>query len=525
MTRPRHPLRFLLAGASLLAVLAVLAAVALPAQQTETFSEEVFVREVELVVDLPDILEDNNLRPRDFRVLVDGQPREVTRVEPVADADLPAPWTVVVYVDQVLAAPGTVFYAGLSLAERARELTALGSVEVVVAGSDPRVVLAATREAKRVEEVLAGLAGEARVARDRAAEAAGPAAPPAAVPLNRQFEKLLAFAADRRPSGPHALFLIADGIEVTPEQAELLEGEQTGEPPPGSAAATFRGAARLLAAYGWVTIPVPLRKEAARLDMSGPSDSQVFRQHTNVGGSNRNGPPPVAQFRGRKPSPLDFAEVIDIFIMPQMAALRTLARATAGTVIGYEVQLDAVLDALSRRWRVWYAAPETVDGQVRPIELRLLRTDLLRKQRKKEVRAPAWVRSSTPEGIAEVRLRNLLAGAAPPGGLPLTVTADEVPAGLAVRFQVTPFQVANPTPPGPLRISYAFSRDDGSIEFRHELVTAADLPDRGWSHAARLAFPAGTRQVAVTVDDLSSERWSGAVLPTGELRKGVTPER
>src|SRR5215212_9663596 len=102
----------------------------LAAQPPETFSEQVFVREMELIVDLPDVLQNNGFKPGDFQVLVDGQPREVTRVEPVADAADPHPWTVIVYVDEVLASPGTVFYAGLALAGQAAGLTRLGNVEI-----------------------------------------------------------------------------------------------------------------------------------------------------------------------------------------------------------------------------------------------------------------------------------------------------------------------------------------------------------------------------------------------------------
>src|SRR6185295_6970966 len=83
----------------------------LSAQPPQTFSEKLTVREREILVDVPDKLDGDRLHPKDFRVLVDGQPRQVTRAEPAAGE-----WTIVLYIDDVLAEPGTIFYSGLALA-------------------------------------------------------------------------------------------------------------------------------------------------------------------------------------------------------------------------------------------------------------------------------------------------------------------------------------------------------------------------------------------------------------------------
>jgi hypothetical protein len=465
----------------------------LAAQPPETFSEQVFVREMELIVDLPDVLQDNGWHPGDFQVLVDGQPREVTRVEPVADAADPRPWTVVVYVDEVLASPGTVFYASLSLAEHASALTGLGNVEVVTAGSDPAVVLPATREATRVDEVLTALSGKARVERDQGLKRP-------ALPVSRQLEKLVAFLTARRVMGPRVLFLVADGIEVTPAESALLEGESNGNPEPGSPAAAFRETARLLAAYGWVTVAVPLRREGLGRGVSTMSDVNRIRM-------NSRGPsePPVILASPRS-TPLAYEGVIDVLVEARSAALRALARPTTGTVVGYDVQLGPLLGDLTRRWRIWVAAPDTVDGRVRPVEVRL-------PGRSKDVRAQAWVRSSTPEGVAEARLRNLLAGEPPGGGLPLEAEARETaPSTLEVRITTAPYKAAGSATPGPVRISYAFAGADGTVRIRHELVPASDVAERGFRHTARVDLPPGTRQVAVAVEDLSTETWNGRIL-------------
>lgn len=464
------------------------------AQPPETFTEQVFVREMELVVDLPDVLQNNGWKPGAFQVLVDGQPREVTRVEPVADAAEPHPWTVVVYVDEVLASPGTVFYAGLALAGQAAALTRLGSVEVVTASSDPAVALPATRETRTVDEVLTALSGKARVERDQGLKRPG-------LPASRQLEKLVAFLTSRRVTGPRVLFLVADGFEVTPEESALLEGKSAAVPEPGSPIAAFRDSARLLAAYGWVTVAVPLRKEGLGLPRSTMSDIDRIR-------ASSRGPaePPVILVAPRSTT-LAYEGVIDVLVEPQTAPLRALTRPTTGTVVGFDVQLGPLLADLSRRWRVWVAAPDTVDGRVLPVEVRI-------PGRSKDVRAQEWVRSGTPEGVAEARLRNLLAGEPSAGGLPLEVgKAWELPPStLQIGIAVEPFKTARPATPGPVRISYAFTGGDETIHIRHQLVPADGVAERGWKHTAQVELPPGTRKIAVVVEDLSTETWDGRVL-------------
>jgi hypothetical protein len=457
--------------------------------QQETFSEEVFVRELELVVDPADALERKPLRPGDFQVLVDGEPREVTRVEAVSRAA--APWTVVVYVDQVLAGPQTVFLAALALADRAETLARMGSIEVVTAGSDPRTVLPASGEARLVEQVLAGIAEEARVARDRAAKsAAGRRAAP--LPVGRQLDKLVAYLAGRRSSGPRLLFLVTDDLPVA-----------AGEPETSPAA--IAGAARLLAAYGWVTIPLAVREEAT-IGRRHSTVSDIDRIRATTSGS--GGDLPVILVPPRS-TPLAWEGVLDLLVDPRTEALQSLARPTTGTVVGYEPQLDLMLGELSRRRRLWVAAPATLDGRVRSVEVRV-------PDRVGEVRAQAWIRSGTPEGVAEARLRNLLAGEPPGGLLPLRLSTREVaPAGLEIRFTVEPFE-ASPAPPGPVRISYAFLGSGEAPEIRHEVVAAENVAVYGWSHTARVSLPPGTRWAAVVVEDLSHEVWRGMVLPLGE---------
>jgi hypothetical protein len=78
--------------------------------------------------------------------------------------------------------------------------------------------------------------------------------------------------------------------------------------------------------------------------------------------------------------------VIDLFTDPRLAPLHTLASATAGTVIGYDVQLAALLAELPRRWTIWISEPEApANGLFHTLAVRLPR-------RKAEARAPGWLR-------------------------------------------------------------------------------------------------------------------------------------
>lgn len=335
-----------------------------PAQPPRTFSEQLVIREREIVVDLPDRLKGSRLGPRDFQVLVDGEPREVTRAEPVS-REGPAPWTVLVYVDRVLAGPGTAFYSNLSLAGHAGDLAGLGAVEVVVADPDPHPALPPTREARKIEETLAALAGTDRVERDRSRTEVPP--PPSDAQVRRQLDTLLAFLAAHHPAGPHALFLVADGSAS------------------GALEAPFRDASQRLAASGWVGIALALRRDDPGRPVAPKSEIDVFQETTAWSNATNGPPPPLPGSRPTKTT-LAFPRVVDLSLDPKLAPLQKLATATAGTVIGYDVQLPALFAELPRRWTVWISEPEgPADGRFRALKVRLPR-------KRAEARAPAWLR-------------------------------------------------------------------------------------------------------------------------------------
>jgi hypothetical protein len=485
----------------------------------QRFEEKVSVREVELVFELPDLprLRTGIFGPEDLTVIEDGLIRPVTKVGSIEDGtvrsrfrrdeafDAP-PWTAVVWIDRALASPETVFAATLGLALHAAELTGLGTVEVV----DTSVLLPPTREARRLEMVLADLAGQARVERDRAESnpvptRARPGEPrPDAATLRRQLDRLLVHLAGRREPGPRLLFLVSDGFNVTPGEMKAFESGIGGMASPGSGerAAAILDAARLLAAYGWVTVALPMRRQDPGREDRSPNDGDRFRHNTGGWGPVNNSVPPMIPPKRPKDTRLKWPAAVDALIQPDLSPLRALTGPTAGTFVAVDALLPSTLESLAGRWHLYYQTQMPADGRLRPVEVRL--------RNGTAVRTRQWVRSSTPEGIAEARLRRLLAGDRLPEGTP------EFPLRIETgKINVGAFSAPEPAVPGPVRISTAYAGADGALTIRHELAPGIDSPDKGWS--GTLTGLDGARPLAVLVEDLARERWS-AVRTDGEGR-------
>jgi hypothetical protein len=477
-----------------LAVVACLAFAASGAAQR--FEEKVAVREVELVFELPSLplLSTGTFGPEDLTVIEDGLVRPVTKVGSIEDGtvrsrfrreeafDAP-PWTAVVWVDKTLASPATVFGSTLGLAKQAAALSDLGAVEVVVADSAPEILAGATREPKRVEQVLADIAGKARVERDRAEAFPAPRVGPDADALRRQLDRLLVQLAGRRDSGPRVLFLVADGFNVTPVEMKAFE---TGSPEASSPRAqAILDTARLLAAYGWVTVALPIRQQDAGKEDRSVNEGDRFRHNHGDWGPTNNSVPPMIPPKRPKDTKLKWPAAIDAQIQPDLSPLRALTGPTAGILASADVLLPSTLEALGNRWHLYYQTQMPADGRLRPVEVRTRNGSPVRTRR--------WVRSATPEGIAEARLRRLLAGDSLPQGLPLRIEAG--------RLIVDAFSAPEPAVPGPVRISIVGA--DGTI--RHELAPGIEMADKGWSHALP---DGGDTAAAVLVEDLARERWS-----------------
>jgi hypothetical protein len=554
----------LLAAAGLAALAALTAAVyaaAGGAPPPQTFAEKVLVSEVEVVVELPETLSSARrraLRPGDFVVQEDGVLRPVAKAEPIGvpaagslraagssrgaapasagrEAAEAGPWDLLVYVDRVLADPDMTFLGTVVLAEHAAALTRLGRVEIVIADPRPRQAQPATGEARWLEQTLAGMADEARRQRDRQARErrtppeGGGGTSPDEQAVRRQQDRLLDFIAARHPSGPHALLLVAGGFEP-----------RSGPAAPPSAGA--EETALTLAAYGWVTIALPMQRVGLGAARSGESDAERLRELTGGGSA----PPNILPSHPRE-TQLAHEGVINLFVEPGAGSLRALASLTAGTIVGYDTQLVPALDGLEHRWHLFYQAPDEPDGKLHQREVRLTPEGTV-------LRAPAWRRSSTPETVAAARLRLLLAGdAAQPGTRRLAVSAVLRPAAgrtaagrtadSELHLAMAAFNVPDGTPPGPFRVSVAFAgdpatpiksdRDPAPLALpiksdrdpaaavlrslpteppRHQVLDRAPPGGRGWSQDLPVAVPSGARRLAVCVEDLAHQLWGGTTV-------------
>jgi hypothetical protein len=503
----------------------------------QTFSEQVEVREVELVVDLAGSLsrlKKETLDPDDLIVMEDGQERRVTRVGPIAEGRIRSllgrdeaiaqpDWTVVVWIDRVLAGPDAAFYASLALAKRAERLTGLGPVEVIAADPSPRVALTPTREPKQVERALTDLVAEA--GRDRDKPSARPDLRADASrgmeesALRRQCERLVAGLTAPRPGGPRLLFLVADGFSLTPEELNVLANDAPAGAPGAGRAAVLLDTARLLAAYGWVVVPLPLHGESPGLRQESRNEIDQLRINDQGGGKYGNSVPPVVPSRRPKSSPLQWEGVVDLQVRPDQAPLRALVRETAGALTGFEAQLDPTLDTIEGRWHLWLQAPDRRDGRLHAVQVRL--------RDGRELRARRWLRSAAPEALDEARLHRLLGGETPAGGdLPIAIQAVRAAPGAPpeIHLHLAPFTDPAPVPPAPVRVSLAFTGPAETVVVRHETVPGITDPAQGWSLTVPLPIPADALQVAVVIEDLARERWTGALLrlDRGGGRAGVT---
>jgi hypothetical protein len=482
----------------------------------ETFTEEMEVREIGLVVELPESvsrLREMSLDAGDLLVSVDGRLQPASRLLPLgsfrSDRSERTDWSVAIYVDEVLAPPDTVFYAALALAKRAERLAGMGDVEVAVAAPGTRVELAPSRETLRIGEVLSGVVARAGQRRDSSGASEVPA--PDVAALRRQHDRLLTWMSAPRPPGPRVLFLIADGFPVTAEEMRDLEAGSARDT--SGRAAVILETARMLAAYGWITVPMPLREPAQEepWEPAQPDgDLDRFRVDHQGGSPRSSGVPPVTTYPKRAPSPFRWEAAVSLQIRPDLSPLRALVPPTAGELVGIEPLLDPVLDDLAGRWQLWFQAPLRSDGREQPLRVRL--------RDGTELRTRTWIRSSTPEEIATARLRTLLlSGRSEPGTLPLRVERKAGPGNplgnpLDLRLAVAPFQSSGPVASGPVRVSWAFQIGEGEPVVHHEQVAGISESGQGWSHPLSLEVPAGARRLVVAVDDLARERWSGAVL-------------
>jgi len=535
-----------------------------PAQDLPSLQEGLSVREVELVLEPPvgkgfrdlrasDLKPPNtsapgdvrvavpqrkglgDLRPADILVLEDGRSRPVLRLEPVA-ASAEHPWTLRIYFDLVLALPDTVFRAAIALAYEADQLAHLGTVEIVVADPEPRTTLPPSREVPAIKEALASLAAESR--RDSRAGPFSPVPPPALAAVRRQCDRLVTSLAAAAATGPHALLLVTEPPRLSPGELQLLASVSKagagsagtdqgavpsavpGDAPDGHPALVLGDAARLLAAYGWVTMALPIhRLQGSREPVPEDEIARFRRQnwqdpHAPGGVSLLGLIIALVQVLRGKPLHAPDMRLVAAQVGMEDLSLVELVRPTAGLVVPYREELAPALGALAARWHLWYQADSSPAGCEQPVAVSLLANA-------QDLRTPRWVHSSIPESLAAARLRRSLDGDSLPGPLGVSATVVEAPAGsatpgaLVALAQTQPFTVGASSTSGPLRVSFAWTDARGGVTVTHRLLDAGATAL--WNQRRSLLLapprpPAAGQVMAVLIENLASELWGCAVV-------------
>lgn len=640
LRRARRPYRYL-----------ALVALALPgtgagAENPGSFDGEARVTAVDVVVDvsrgpmrswLAD--EDRPLDPKPSRlsVLEGGTLRRVIAVER-GDDPAAEPWTFVVWLDLALSDTATIRWTANHLARHAEALTALGTVEVVIADPEPRSLLSPTRDGAILagvlsqvalqpplgEDLLRSLRAAYLAARDDPALASDLPPPAEAAPVlaaeelrvvREQLDAVTTWLLRRRSTARRALFLANNGWDVDPGAFLDLPVETV----PERFEAATEDFAQTLAAYGWSTFclqapppaPVPdglylgrwffprIGKSKGKVQEKPYVDpdtgilgveEQIFIPI--IGGTYQEYKDPdkaraflelgrVHQAAGEREEAAEafrkaiyhfyrdartadeeaaawtlLGDVLEALEQPQAALrarseaihlaptreadhpslasrLRTplrplaqIADATNGAVVRGERVLAQAIGLLRERFRVTYQRSGDPAGSMLPIEVRHARDGFA-------VQAPAWARSETPESVARMRVRRLLAGTlGVDGGWPLeaTVTPNR-PSGvamLAVRLggEAVPEQAESlDATPRWLRVTVgvvdigAGAAAEPAIAVGPPLEVAPGSLD-AWIQEQVVDLPGEVTWIAVVVEDLETGDWGSDLVEVEGRRVG-----
>jgi Ca-activated chloride channel family protein len=471
---------------------------------------------------------------------------EILRVgEP---GELSGDWEVAVYVDQWITGTRSILRFLESLASQTGGLTALGEVQLVLAG-DERSTAVRTSDATLLEEFLfqqsLRAAGTNRLREHRLELLQALDSAPddrtelirAALDRERELlrsrrDELIDWVVDQgHGESPRALFFLAEGLGADPLAFYEALLEDGGEALPDAGSMAELGElAEVLASYGWVFVPTVVPPAPAEDD-----EALSLRTNRSIGFRLRLG----SQDReegAEEPAP-------DLRLEQGRGdALTELARLTGGRFASTLEELPVALSDLASRRPVEIALPA---GQGEPLAFELEVRDPA-----VEVRSPQWV-GGRPELVAEVRIRRSLGGDGDPGDLPLRARihldaedepAADVPAEGQAESTVGPAELdlavdlspVDPAGPTVLRVSLGIHRQDGGLDVRHEIVETDPADGATFTLRRPLDLPASTDAAVVVVEALERGLWgenfaefvtAPAPLAPGPSAAAVTPSR
>ena len=404
---------------------------------------------------------------------------------------LGAGWRVVVLFDLELSEPLLLRNGAVMLAERAGELTALGPVEIVLAGDRVRRSLPPTTSAPALDEALAWIrvresSRHLQAERRRQfAERARPtvAAAEAAATAEREalaahLDRLLDWAADERGAGPRLLLYVGGGYEADPAAfyAEALRaaGDGGAEMSPLAALPSADEIGRALSVLGWTVVAFqpPARGDTL---MAGAEESESQRLERRFEESRGLGQVAIGvnprDLRNRNRESRRISVLAD-----PVAPLAELAQQTGGELLTDPLRLADLSDRLRRRHRLRL---QLEPPPAEPVAVRVVAGG-------SELKARRWVGSNLPRPVSAARVRQLLRDELDEGDFWVEAVIEPGDGGeLQLTLQLEPEASATE-----LRLTLASLGGAGGVRIAHQALDPAAAVDGAihltlpWSLAA-----------------------------------------
>jgi len=488
-----------------------------------------------------------------------GEARRVLAFEPLG----PGAWRFVIYVDRVLSSSRNLRAALGGLAARAAALTALGTVEVVMAEPTPSPIVPATHDPYVVEETLSrlayggtGLDGIRTVRRRFRDEAAGEGVPEAATPadsgaaaglpglaeeaaeeevrlVRRQQDNLAGWLAGQPGDRPAVLFLVADGWDRDPREFYRPAAKAAiagiapsagGDPfAPFTLEADSTGLARAIAALGWTAVPLAVG-DAPLPDLRRP----LLAPSQNIAGGTVTLPEHDKAREAEKEQEKKAQEKERSLLPHPLDPLRELAEASGGELIVSPLALPDLIARLRGRLRLRYEGAPVADGRTREVSVQATSPEWTLRTRR-------YTSAGTPPELAALRARRLLDGEEGTGDLP--VAADlrfeaGGPSGRQAQVDVRLNPGALPAGALPetaaLRLTVAAPEGTvGTHLLQRPLEPADAVEGEPWAYHLTIPLPGEADRLAVVVDLPASGLWGGelAAVVTGEAASAAESPR
>ena len=441
--------------------------------------------------------------------LVDGQIAPISLLGQASDE-----WRVVLLFDQSMTRPLDFGNAALQLAERARELTRLGPVEVLLAGREVRTALPATRDPDVLEQALhwirlreesedlqeelrwnliedLGLVSdqddvEAAPSRVRSEPAEAQVRAQLAMRdesqlLREHHEQLLLWVSEETSPGPKAIVMVTSGYDAVPDDFyRSLLAREYGEPiaaqlAPVSLRPSSQEVAQTFAAYGWVVLPyVPDQRanellepgDEASQEQEGKDKVDVVMQDGRIVDKTTIGVDPLKWLRERR----ERAKKDDggpPLILDPVSPLQRLAEATGGELIRGKFQLSDLIERLPRRQRLTVDTSELEIAERQLLEVRLVTEG---GDAGPALRYRRWLSEVTPEVVSLTRAERILHNELEEGELPLVAALQPSEDGQSARLVIKQdvYESEAGDRPSPLRVTVAISEDEDQTEIFHQ---------------------------------------------------------